>query len=51
VAAMEITILISKTRNVPTSAFLAFPNMVDIANDRDIAVLIQTINNIIIGAG
>jgi hypothetical protein len=51
VAAIEITILISRTKNVPTRAFLAFPNNVDIANDRDIAVLIHTIKRIIIGPG
>ena len=51
VAAMEMTILIRSTRNVPTRAFLAFPKIVLIANDREIAVLIHTINRIIIGAG
>ena len=51
VAAIEITILMSKTKNVPTRAFLALPNNVDIANDSDIAVLIQTISRIIIGPG
>jgi len=51
VAAMEITILISRTRNVPTSAFRAFPKIVDIAKEREIAVLTQTISTIIIGPG
>ena len=51
VAAMEITILISRTRNVPTSAFRALPKRVDIAKERDIAVLIQTIRTMIMGPG
>jgi hypothetical protein len=51
VAAMEITILINSTRNVPTRAFLAFPKIVLIANESEIAVLIQTTRRIIIGAG
>ena len=51
VAAIEITILINKTRNVPTSAFLAFPKRVLIAKESEIAVLIHTMSKIIIGAG
>ena len=51
VAAIEITILMRSTKNVPTRAFRAFPNKVDIANDKEIAVLTQTKRRIIIGPG
>lgn len=51
VAAIEITILINNTRNVPTRAFLAFPKIVLIANEIEIAVLIHTMSKIMIGAG
>lgn len=51
VAATEMTILMSKTKKAPTRAFRASLNIVDIANDRDIAALIQTINRMIIGPG
>ena len=51
VAAMEITILISNTKNVPSSAFRALPNNVEIANDSEMAVLTQTIKRIIMGPG
>jgi hypothetical protein len=51
VAAIEITILMSRTKNVPTRAFRAFPKRVEIAKERDIAVLIQTIKRMIMGPG
>ena len=51
VAAIEITILMRRTKNVPTSAFRAFPNRADMAKERDIAVLIQTMRRMIIGPG
>lgn len=46
-----MTILIRSTRKVPTSAFLAIPNIVLIAKDNEMAVLIHTIKRIIIGPG
>ena len=46
-----MTILIRSIKNVPIRAFLAFPNNVEIANERDIAVFIQTIRRINIGPG
>lgn len=51
VAAIEITILINNTRNVPINAFLAFPKMVDIANDSAMAVFIHTRSKMQIGPG
>ena len=50
-AAMEMTILIKRTRNVPTRAFRACPKRVDIAKERDIAVLVQTKRTMIMGPG
>src|SRR5438034_10097706 len=51
VAAMEITILISNTKNVPTRAFRALPNNVEIVNDSEMAALIQIIKIITMGPG
>lgn len=50
-AATEMKILMSKTMNVPISAFLASLNNVDIANERAMAVLIQTNSTMMIGPG
>ena len=51
VAAIEITMLIKRIKNVPTKEFLALPKRLEIANDKEIAVLIQTISKMIIGPG
>ena len=51
VAAIEITIDMSKTRKVPTNAFLALEKIVLMANESEIAVFIHIMRTIIIGAG
>ena len=51
VAAIEITILIRRTRNVPTRALRALPKRTDMAKERDMAVLIQTRRTMIMGPG
>jgi len=46
-----MTILIRRTKNDPTSAFRAFPDNVEIAKDKEIAVLIHTKRRMIISPG
>ena len=51
VAAIDITILINKTKNDPTRAFRAFPNKVEIAKERDMAVFIHIMERMTMGPG
>lgn len=50
-AAIEMTMLISRMMNVPISAFRALSKILERANERDIAVLSQTISRMMIGPG
>ena len=50
-AEIEMTMLIRRRMNVPTRAFRALSNILERANDREIAVLIQISNRMIIGPG
>ena len=49
--AMEMTILNNRTMNVPRRAFRALSKRLEIAIERDIAVLIHTTSKIIMGPG
>lgn len=51
VPAMEITMLIRRSKKVPMRALRALPKRVEMAKERDIAVLIQTRRTMMMGPG